>query len=391
MARAVALRVVDNVSAPIVERDIWLSSGRGEAHSLHSLISYPELSPASFFNYFIEKYSRVDDLVLDPFCGGGTGLLEAGLLGRAALGSDLNELGLRVAEGKLFPACLTELMLAMQVINLMRPIDARQYNDYFRPFYDINTFRELVNLKNYCLERGDRVSRFIQLVALSLLHGHSAGYFSAATFSHLALSPDNQMELNAKKRQVPDYRSVVPRILKRCAMTLRDGIPSRLRRVSEKSRVVACDARNLSYLSSSSVDLAVTCPPLPGHSAYIAEMWLRLWFIGKSAKTIPEYRFPLDKPDEWLDFMNEVLIELARVLKPGGRAVIGLLQPRQRRIFVNLGQAVVKMVENGLSPYWRVEEVFINQEDKEMVKKARKAAPSGQANTLDRAIVLRKI
>jgi DNA modification methylase len=48
----------------------------------------------------IEAYSEPGDIVLDPFMGGGTTLVEAMVLGRRAIGSDVNELSIFLAKAK---------------------------------------------------------------------------------------------------------------------------------------------------------------------------------------------------------------------------------------------------------------------------------------------------
>ena len=53
---------------------------------------------------FMLEYSKEGDLVLDPFCGSGTTLLEAMLNNRRSIGVDLNEIAYMITRAKVFIA-----------------------------------------------------------------------------------------------------------------------------------------------------------------------------------------------------------------------------------------------------------------------------------------------
>ena len=249
MRNLVNLKLVESV--PFYEREVSLDTGL-ESHSLHYASYYPEATNPEVAKFLIESYSSTGSVVLDPFCGSGTILLEAAMQGRIAFGTDINPLASFVASSKLAPADIAEVALWLQVLNLKRPVDLDEYNAYFRSFYDVNTYRELVNLKNYLSFKEDRISNFIKLLAVSLLHGNSASYFSVGTSVNTCLSPREQADYNAKKGQSPDYRSVVPRIMKRCAQVMLDGLPASLSK-SPRRKIVNGDSRNLDFVTSNSV------------------------------------------------------------------------------------------------------------------------------------------
>jgi tRNA G10 N-methylase Trm11 len=60
-------------------------STRRHVHGFHS---YPARLHPDTARALIEAYSASGDTVLDPFCGSGTVLVEARLLGRAAVGEE---------------------------------------------------------------------------------------------------------------------------------------------------------------------------------------------------------------------------------------------------------------------------------------------------------------
>ena len=373
MAAKAALKLVP--STRFFREDIgsWSAPGEGEAHSLHYAVSYREAFDPNLPAFFIERYSRRGEVVLDPFCGSGTTALESALRGRIAVASDRDPLAIAVARAKLSPADITEVTLALQRVNLRRPIDLKFFKEYFSPFFEIETFRELVNLRSFLHNSDDRIAQFIQMIALSLIHGHSAGFFSVYTFPQISLLPREQDALNVKRRQMPDYRAIVPRILRRTASILRDGAPSSLRGVGlvsaadsprpfRKHTVMAADACSLDAIPSGSIDLIISAPPLPVTEARPAEQWLRRWFLGAQPHDALEGTgiagSETTSEQGWSEFINGVLLEAARVTRPKGRVVFDLPEPRRRvgrRPFVDL---VLDELPKGLQRYWEPDGIF---------------------------------
>jgi DNA modification methylase len=99
-----------------VEHDLRYASLLAAANSTtkvssltHSFYRYPARFGETFVREVVLNFSREGDAVLDPFCGGGTTLVEALSLGRIALGSDLSELAIFVARAKATPLSRAQL------------------------------------------------------------------------------------------------------------------------------------------------------------------------------------------------------------------------------------------------------------------------------------------
>jgi hypothetical protein len=60
--------------------------------STYDFYRYPARLPPTVARTAIEEFSRKNDWIVDPFMGGGTSIVEAILLGRRALGADINAL-----------------------------------------------------------------------------------------------------------------------------------------------------------------------------------------------------------------------------------------------------------------------------------------------------------
>src|SRR5256885_9711341 len=71
--------------------------------STHNFYHYPARFPPAIARSIIETFSRPGDVLLDPFMGGGTTVVEALSLGRRIIGVDLNALAHFVATVRTTP------------------------------------------------------------------------------------------------------------------------------------------------------------------------------------------------------------------------------------------------------------------------------------------------
>jgi hypothetical protein len=382
-----ALRLVESTFYQ-KEIELWSEETTRDLHSLHQAIATSWGMRPEIGKICVERFSQKGMTVLDPFCGAGAPVLEALLSGRHVVATDTNLLSTRITEAKLDPADLTEVTLALQLVNLRRPVSLETYRQAFNSFYDIDTFREIWNLREFLRNRRDRIGRFIELIAMSLLHGHNAGYFSAYSFPQVSVTPAEQEAMNSRRRQVPDYRSIVPRILRKTAQVLRDSNGSSFRSGRTSASVFRQDPRNLQSVSTGSVDCVITTPPFPSQRNLGSENWLRLWFAGLSAASSQSQSFE-DLP-AWADFMNEVLFELARVVRSGGRAVLDLREIRMEDTTVQLDRLLKSTVQENLSRFWECEGSLIHQPRIAQVKDTLKSRDESKTLSRNRLLILKR-
>lgn len=333
-------------------------------HSLHKLHpSLTKLSP-SIASYFIKKYSKKDDVVLDPFCGFGTNALESLLNGRVALASDIDKLSLCITKAKINPITFPELALSLQLIDTKRLVRLGDYERYFAPFYDIDTYKEILSIRDYIQSAksssDDDTSYFIEALMLGVLHGPNASFLSTPTYQDVSISPEKQHKINVEHRLSTDYKAVIPKLLKQASSVFVDHIPSAVHDLKRDSKCYLQDARNLNKISGSSVDLILTEPPMFYDSEYSGKLWLKNWFCNNLSKP-SEYDF-FDE-DSWLDFMNEALMEFHRVLKPNKKIVLILRDNYNTRV-LNTHEALCKLINDGLSRYFTPEKCLIQTQNK---------------------------
>ena len=82
----------------------WTFAGKDTKYLTHGFHPYPAGMMPLIAKKIIEKYAtRKDDLILDPFCGSGTVLVEALVHNKNAIGFDINPLAVLIAKAKTTP------------------------------------------------------------------------------------------------------------------------------------------------------------------------------------------------------------------------------------------------------------------------------------------------
>ncbi|MBF0407233.1 MAG: site-specific DNA-methyltransferase [Candidatus Riflebacteria bacterium] len=327
---------------PRIFDEFWTAKQR-QMHSLHYAVSYRGSFKPELPDFFIKKFSDPGDIVGDPFGGRGTTALQSVLLGRRALSNDANPLSERLTYPKLNPITEEELEGRLNEINFERPRKLANEED-LSMFYHPDTYREILNLKDYLKENRDDVDRFIELIAISRLHGHSAGFFSAYSFPQISIPKSNQAKINKTRGVEPDYRDIKSRILKKGRLVLKDGEFEMMRKAAKKSLLTTSDSRDMSKWKSGSVDLIVTSPPFLNQVDYIADGWLETWFCGIEKTTLNGKIVQTPSLDEWMQFISDTLTELHRVVKSGGVVAMEVGEVRYQSKLLNLDEVLVKLI-----------------------------------------------
>lgn len=310
----------ERVVVPIFTNEFWTSKQRA-AHSLHE-VSYRACFKPQLPRFFIERLTDPGDLVYDPFMGRGTTLLEAALLARRPLGCDVNPLARVLCEPRLHPPRLADVERALADVDFD---DAGEMPGELLVFYHRDTLRQISALRKHLLTREadgamTAADRWIRMVAVNRLTGHSAGFFSVYTLPpNQAVSPRAQAKINARLNQEPPLRDIASIVLRKSRSLLRDVTPStrsRLEAAASHSLMIVGESFHTPAIDSDSIALAITSPPFLDVVDYKTDNWLRCWFSGIDAAGVP---VTISRQvDEWKAFVQNTLAELRRVLRPGG-------------------------------------------------------------------------
>ncbi len=297
----------------VYENEFWTAQQR-QAHALHE-ISYRACFKPQLPRFFIERFTQPDAVVYDPFAGRGTTLIEAALLGRRAIGNDINPLSRILTAPRLDPPPLNAIVERLRYLSETMP-PAAAIDEGLLTFYHPRTLGDITRLRDHFASRSDDpVDDWIRMVCLNRLTGHSSGFFSVYTLPpNQAVSLERQRKINRQRAQVPPERDVFAIILKKSRALLKDGLPPGFRRAA--ARMLTGPAEQTPSIAEGSVDLIVTSPPFLDVVDYPGDNWLRCWFAGIEAQTVP---IALHRSlQEWERFIGRCFAEFARVLRPGG-------------------------------------------------------------------------
>jgi len=347
----------------------------------HLIHPYPAklLTHIPFFFLANDLLSKPGDIVLDPFCGSGTVLLEAKLANRNAYGVDANPLARLVARVKTKPLDPDDLSRSLeQIISRIPDMpsgpcpDVVNLEHWFYP----STIKKLQCLHEAIGKITDDESRDFFLVCFSVCVRKVSladPRLSVPVRLKLGQYPDNHPLLKESDALFRSLRRVnVSNVFMRVCRANIARMERLAANKSTSSVLLACsDARNLAFEYSSnenrgkpiadgSVHLIITSPPYPGAQKYIRSSSLSLGWLnlcGTSelraykARTIGREEFTKEECKSvpitnianadrvlieiakrnltraviaatYLNEMRVALCEMCRVLKPGGTVVI---------------------------------------------------------------------
>lgn len=375
---------VDEVlGVPRIANEFWTSRQRA-AHSLHE-VSYRACFKPQLPNFFIQRFTQPGDWVFDPYMGRGTTVLEAAFLGRVPLGCDINPLSQALVMPRLQPPTLAQVEERLGSLDWENP---QELPDELLVFYHPTTLQHLCALRNYLLRtRGDEVDRWIQMVALTRLAGHSPGFFSVYTLPpNQAVSLESQRRINERRKQTPPPRDVARIILRKSRSLLADLKEEQretLHRQAAQARLFSASSEQPLAIPSQRVALVVTSPPFLDVVDYALDNWLRCWFLGLNPSQISPT--VTRREAEWQNHVTNVLCNCWRVLRPGG--VVAFEVGEVRKGSLELERLVVPAARTaGFEPWC----VLVNQQRFTKTANCWGVANGNKGTNTNRIVLLRR-
>ena len=334
--------------------EFWTAKQR-QANSIHE-ISYRACYKPQLPRFFIDIFTKENDVVYDPFAGRGTTLIEAGLMGRNIVSNDVNPLSKILTIPRLDIPTINQIEQRLDEI-VFEKVEA---DIDLSMFFHKDTELEIVSLKNQLTDSA--VDNWIRMVATNRLTGHSSGFFSGYTLPpNQAASQKSQKTINKRLDIVPPYKNTKEIILKKTRSLLRNINPEiieKLKIIGSSAVFSSLDSRKTYHIHDSSVNLTVTSPPFLNIVRYANDNWLRCWFNSINVSEVESKISLCRNVESWSELMQGVFNELYRITVPSGWIAfeVGELDNGKIRLDENV-------VPLGISSGFNCAGVMVNSQD----------------------------
>ncbi|WFQ90863.1 type II R/M system DNA methylase [Mycoplasma feriruminatoris] len=311
--------IVDNETNYIILNnkkicESWKNKSKIWGDSLHRTCSYNAMFPIRIADFFIRNYSNENDIVLDPFSGRGTTLLQARILNRKSFASDLNPLSYVLSKSKEKNISLKELLYRVEQLqvewnNLLNK------NEYLNKISNVEIMRIYYSDYNLCQlsflkekigmnwNNNDPIDNFILSIILGLMHGPSRKDKTSSLFS-ISMSNNVSMSPNYVKRYAIENSLLKPEsnVFELIANKINKVYSTRSSDLVKTKITAEFRLSNALSISSTWCDitpnLIFTSPPYLNIINYTKQNWLKMWMLG--------FETPVDRKNIGLDdFHNE--------------------------------------------------------------------------------------
>ena len=384
---------------PISFRDIFPNMNKLERYT-HLIHAYPAKLLFHIPYFFLNNtyFSKEGDVILDPFCGTGTVLLEANLAKRNALGADANPLARKIAivkTQKINEQKLTKtLELLLQKSKLYKRVefpDVRNRTFWFPEKTQI----ELAKIRRAIDELPNgKYKSFFEVCFSNCIK--KVSYADPRIAVPVKLNPerfdkDSERYEKIKKRLLElesldvfeKYKSICSENIVRISSLscLEDNIYTKI--ISKNARVLTEKINKQTLIKDGSIDMILTSPPYAGAQKYIRSSSLSLGWLGLTEKEdlktldqknigrenystseLKDVKTGIESADKLLDIlfkkntlrayivgnylleMKTALDESIRVLKNGGYMVIVIGNNKVCEIEFNTQEYLTKYLQS---------------------------------------------
>jgi DNA methylase len=296
------------------------------ATALNALCPYFTMFPLSFPMSVLSRHAQPGDLVLDPFCGRGTTNYAARFLGLCSVGVDVSPVAAAITAAKLVAVDAQVIVEEARSILASEPATTAPAGAFWKLAFHRNVLAQVCRLRAALLrESGTPARAALRGLLLGALHGPqqrtSPSYFSNQCPRTYAPKPAYAVRFwrrHALRPQAVDMMDIIARRAQRYFSSLPAARGEARLADSRRPEALRPPAARRTYR------WVITSPPYYGMRTYVADQWLRHWFVG-GPDTV-DYRHGRQiehhSPEVFAENLMTVWRNTAEVCAPDARLVI---------------------------------------------------------------------
>jgi len=320
------------------------------AYITHGYHRYPAKFIPQIVSRLAKKYTKEDDLIVDPFGGCGTTLVESKVMGRLSVGVDINPVAVLITKAKITPIDPEKIEKALMILQ-------KKLDTYSK---DIKIQTPKHERIDYWFKPEEKRKLAFIFAEISKLKNQDIRDFFYCGFSNILKNCSIWLQKSNKPTRDLNKKPADPiqTFYRQTKMMMRGNarfyeLSKEKKHFKISSQVYCTDARTIP-VKDNSVSLIITSPPYVTSYEYadlhqLTALWMghtknlsvfRKRFIGTSYhskeylvlnSTLAEkIRNELLKKDRktaeevsaYFSEMNQVFVEMKRVLKGGGKTCI---------------------------------------------------------------------
>lgn len=344
------------------------------AYVTHGYHRYPAKFIPQIVSRLAEKYTKESDLIVDPFGGCGTTLVESKILGRNSIGVDINPVAVLITKAKITP--IDPIKLEEEFIKLKNKLESYNIDNPLKA-----PEHERIDYWFKPEEKGKLAFIFAEI---SKVQNQDVRDFFFCGFSNILKNCSIWLQKSNKPTRDLNKKPSDPiqTFFRQTKLMLRGNTKfyemlETQNRLKRSSQVFCTDARKIPT-KNNSIDLIVTSPPYVTSYEYadlhqLTTLWFeyakdlsdfRKRFIGTSyhnkkdlilnsliaenirRKLLEKDKKTAEEVSTYFSEMNQVFVEMKRILKKGGKTCIVIGNTRLKGVEILNAEVFVEQLQN---------------------------------------------
>ncbi|MCL2499700.1 MAG: hypothetical protein FWE90_05115 [Defluviitaleaceae bacterium] len=285
---------------------------------------YYAMFPMDFAYDVINKYSKKETYVLDPFCGRGSSLYAAASLGRIAHGIEINPVGWLYSKVKLHPASIKSINNRLcDVINNTKDItiNKNDFPEFFSYCFCDDVIKFLLSMQEMLDWKNNNVDATLMAFTLHYLHGKKGQSLSNQMPMVKAMSPQYSINWwNKNNCSIPPLIDIKEFFIQRIQWRYKKGYAkfktskslhgNSIEKLHELKKYM--DKKGKKY------SLLFTSPPYHGVTNYFSDQWLRCWMLGEPNQpkiNVDKYKKRFYSENAYIELLDKVFSMCKQMLE----------------------------------------------------------------------------